>query len=286
MRLEITNWRTHFECSDSKKTTSLKWVAVPNKTHGAGYNFLVDHENGAAHLGAWLAIIQASSKSDQSRRGQLPQGFPATLQGVSESLSRTSRLKSGVFAEAIPRLLCIGWLTDTDPCGIIESTTSAVLGEPRTTSEKRENPPTTLHNSTLHNSTEQTPLPTVVGGQQYSPAFLSWWGLYWNSKDKHSASKEYASAGKALIAGGMSREDAVSFLAAKVVEFREVFSKTETWFADEKLYACRWLKRKRWEELDELERIGVESVQAPARTIKSDFDLDSEEFLKERGFEC
>ncbi len=142
---------------------------------------------------------------------------------------------------------------------------------------------------------EQTPLPTGVGGEkstkEYSPAFLSWWGLYWNSKDKKNASKEYAKAGRHLMSTGMSREDAVTFLAVKVVEFRDTFSKTETWFADSKLYACRWLSNQRWEELDGSTRSKVVSSvsQEPPAPVKckpsfGDGKLESESWdeYKER----
>ncbi|HXS94175.1 MAG TPA: hypothetical protein VN736_06180 [Candidatus Limnocylindrales bacterium] len=108
--LRIRDWDKHFENAASRKLKRLDWVAIPNKTCGEGYVALVDHENGAAHLGAWYAIVEAASK--QSTRGILPAGIPPTLAGICRSLGRMSRLPADVFHEAIPRLLEIGWLEE------------------------------------------------------------------------------------------------------------------------------------------------------------------------------
>lgn len=42
----------------------MAWIPVPNSHDGDGYTTLVDRENGAAFLGAWLAILQVASKCD------------------------------------------------------------------------------------------------------------------------------------------------------------------------------------------------------------------------------
>ena len=82
----------------------MDWVPVPNRMDGAGYTALVDHPNGAAHLGAWLAMIEISSR--QKERGTFPQDGA----GLSQVLARMSRLPAGLFDEVIPRLLQIGWI--------------------------------------------------------------------------------------------------------------------------------------------------------------------------------
>jgi len=110
MLLRIREWDKHFENAESRKLKHLYWVPIPNKTHGEGYTALVDHPNGAAHLGAWYAIVEIASKQEAGCRGNLPKGIPQDLGGISRSLGRMSRLPADVFAEVIPRLLAIGWL--------------------------------------------------------------------------------------------------------------------------------------------------------------------------------
>jgi hypothetical protein len=68
------------------------------------YIELVDHPNGAAHFGAWLAIIEVAST--QSKRGTIPHG----KHGISQCLARISRLPAGLFDEVIPRLLELEWI--------------------------------------------------------------------------------------------------------------------------------------------------------------------------------
>lgn len=70
---------------------------------------LIDHPDGAAHFGAWIAIVQIASK--QNPRGTLPNGkISQSVGGICQSLSRISRLPSSLFENLIPRLIEIGWL--------------------------------------------------------------------------------------------------------------------------------------------------------------------------------
>ena len=111
MILKIRDWKDHFENASSLKLVRLYWVPVPNKTDGEGYTALVDHPDGAAHLGAWYAIVEAASRQmPRERRGELPGGIPHDIGGICRSLGRTSRLPPAVFSAVIPRLLEIGWL--------------------------------------------------------------------------------------------------------------------------------------------------------------------------------
>lgn len=102
--LRIADWENNFENASSRKLKRLDWVPLPNRMDGAGYTALVDHPNGAAHLGAWIAIVEIASR--QTVRGTLPDG----VGGICRCLGRISRLPGGIFEEAIPRLLEIGWL--------------------------------------------------------------------------------------------------------------------------------------------------------------------------------
>jgi len=105
MSLRIRNWKDHFENAESRKLKRLSWVGVPNKMHGNGYNALVGHPNGAAHLGAWYAIVEVCSlREPRELRGNLPES-DGTIGGISRALGRISRLPVELFAEVLPRLI-------------------------------------------------------------------------------------------------------------------------------------------------------------------------------------
>jgi len=105
----ICDWSHHFENSSSRKLKRLDWVAIPNSMDVEGYIVLVDHPNGAAHFGAWIAIVEIASK--QNPRGTLPNGKTSqSLGGICQSLGRISRLPAILFEEALPRLIEIGFI--------------------------------------------------------------------------------------------------------------------------------------------------------------------------------
>jgi hypothetical protein len=109
MSYRIAEWSTRFENSSSRKLKRLDWVAIPNSMDIEGYIILVDHPDGAAHFGAWIALIQIASK--QFPRGNLPNGKTSqSLGGICQSLGRISRLPVNLFEELLPRLIEIGWV--------------------------------------------------------------------------------------------------------------------------------------------------------------------------------
>jgi hypothetical protein len=103
---QITNWNVHFENNRTRELKRLEWVPVPNSIDNLGYIRLVTHPNGAAHLGAWLAILEVASR--QKVRGTLPQDGA----GLSQSLAAISRLPASVFDEVLPRLLELQWIQE------------------------------------------------------------------------------------------------------------------------------------------------------------------------------
>lgn len=108
--LRISGWGQHFENNRTRELKSLDWVPIPNKQDGDGYTDLVEHPSGAAHFGAWIAIVEVASKCR-------PRGILVRDSGKphdSRSLARVTRLKAEIFDEAIPRLLEIGWLETQD----------------------------------------------------------------------------------------------------------------------------------------------------------------------------
>ncbi len=126
----IKDWKLHFENNRTRELKVLAWVPVPNKMDGDGYTELVSHPSGAAHLGAWLAMVEIASRCEP--RGTLvrahapqegatrsqepaPQGRTRPRPHDSGSPSRISRLPAAVFDEVIPRLLEIGWIEEVSP---------------------------------------------------------------------------------------------------------------------------------------------------------------------------
>ena len=51
--LRVRDWDALYENNRTRGYKRLGWVPIPNRMDGDGYTELVDHENGAAHLGAW-----------------------------------------------------------------------------------------------------------------------------------------------------------------------------------------------------------------------------------------
>lgn len=136
----IRNWEKHFENNRTKELKHLAWVPMPNKMDGDGYTQLLNHKNGAAHFGAWCALVEVASRCDPrgvlSRNGAIPHD-PA-------SLERITRILGSVWEQVLPRLVTIGWLISSDisqdDAGI--SHDSAVLLNGNEQKGKKEHTPT------------------------------------------------------------------------------------------------------------------------------------------------
>ncbi len=124
----IKDWETHFENNRSKELKALTWVPMPNKHDGEGYSELVDHEHGEAHFGIWCALVQIASKCEP--RGTLLRDGRTALRDSrtpvrddrtraasphdANSLARKCRMKSQLIAEALLRILDIGWIEQVE----------------------------------------------------------------------------------------------------------------------------------------------------------------------------
>jgi len=107
----IRDWSKHFENNRTRELKELRFVILPNKHDGDGYTELLDHPNGAAHYGAWVAIVQVASKCEI--RGTLSRDGAKPHDAC--SLSRLTRIPVSVFEEALPRLVGIGWVESDVP---------------------------------------------------------------------------------------------------------------------------------------------------------------------------
>ena len=111
MALYVKDWNDNFENSRTRSMAVMQWVPVPNRFDDDGYTELLDHENGAEHLAAWLAILKVASRCPE--RGKLVRDN--SQEHDASTLSRISRIPAPVFESAIPRLLEIGWLESDQP---------------------------------------------------------------------------------------------------------------------------------------------------------------------------
>lgn len=113
---------------------------------GDGYNFLVDHPDGASHFGAWIAIVEIAAK--QTPRGTIPQG----IGGICQTLSRISHIPGRIFQDALPRLVDLGWIEEVQdnqqPTAMVAESADVVADVGRKVA---------AHNITLQDITEQTP---------------------------------------------------------------------------------------------------------------------------------
>lgn len=102
----IAEWSKFYENNRTKELKHMTWVPEPNQMDGDGYTELLDHASGAAHYGAWEAILKIASRCD-------PRGTLVRAGGKPHdpaSLCRISRIPQAVFDDAMPRLVSIGWL--------------------------------------------------------------------------------------------------------------------------------------------------------------------------------
>ena len=107
MTYVVAGWNENFENNRTRELKYLSWVPMPNKMDGDGYTELLAHPDGAAHFGAWCALVEVASRCDPRgtllRDGARPHDFA--------SLERITRIRSEVWADAMPRLITIGWIT-------------------------------------------------------------------------------------------------------------------------------------------------------------------------------
>ena len=110
----IVDWQEHYENNRTRDMKNMQWVPVPIKHDGYGYGLLVS-KNGAARLGAWLAILQTAAKSHP--RGTLMRDgrHPHTA----ATISVKTRLPKDIIQETITECMKpdIGWLEIVDVQG-------------------------------------------------------------------------------------------------------------------------------------------------------------------------
>ena len=106
MAITIVDWEKHFENSQSKRWSDLRWVPVPNK-QGLGYKKIMQQKNGAEIFGCWIAIVECASR--QNPRGVINMSI--------DDLSIETMIASDVLLKSISYLSSkLNWLcTNSEP---------------------------------------------------------------------------------------------------------------------------------------------------------------------------
>lgn len=104
--ISIVEWNKNYENNRTRELKRMAWVPMPNRHDGDGYTELLSHKNGAAHFGAWCALVEVASRCDV--RGTLVRDGGQAHDF--ESLQRMTRVPVRVWEEAVPRLVSIGWI--------------------------------------------------------------------------------------------------------------------------------------------------------------------------------
>jgi hypothetical protein len=129
--IQIVDCGKHYENHRTRELKVMTWVPFPNKHDGDGYTQLLDHPNGAAHFGAWCALVEVASRqhvgttsanpgekyrdSAKYDASDHPHGRGILIRNAGEphdptSLERMTRIPASVWKEALPRLVTIGWI--------------------------------------------------------------------------------------------------------------------------------------------------------------------------------
>jgi len=103
----IVNWSKYFEVNRTRELKYMTWVPMPNKHDGEGFvELITEHANGLAHYGAWSILVQIASRCEP--RGTLLRDGKSAM--TSQGLARKSHVPAGLWDEALPRFIKVGWL--------------------------------------------------------------------------------------------------------------------------------------------------------------------------------
>lgn len=228
--LRVAGWDKHFECSQSRNLRRMTWVPVRVNLGGDGYSQLLDHSNGAAHFGAWIAIIEVAALCEP--RGTLVRGNGNPHDA--ESLGRITRIPSQILSEAILRLLDIGWLqhdtkgSQQDTAGILQDAVApqrkfVATGQDRTLQTNNQCASSAAKANTL------TP--------QQEAWFSKFWEAYWLRRARKPARAAFGKIVTTEVLFG-------NVLAAVELQRAEMMLREP----DRRPHAATWLSQERWND--------------------------------------
>ena len=102
----IRNWSRHYETNKTRPLKTLSWISLPIALDNDGYAELMENENGVAHFGVFVAILEVAARC-------VPRGCLLRARGVphdAPSLARVCRIPVPIVQEALDRLVTIGWI--------------------------------------------------------------------------------------------------------------------------------------------------------------------------------
>jgi hypothetical protein len=290
--LQIRNWDTKYETYETRRLKRLEWVCVRNDLLDLGYRTLIDHADGAAHLGAWLAIVEIGSRC-QARGKLVENGIPLTA----KHLAIKSGLPEGLFRAAIPRLLdaSIGWLeesgggiagTPADSTGIsvVPGKTSGRIEGNGMEGKGRENicasddarlcdPPLSIDQPPFETTEPDALFPTekkkkrakaiVAMTAQQEAWFIEWWDAYWLHKAKLAAREAFS---RHVLSEARFQQ----VLAATRAQAPEMLAREP----QHRPHGATWLNQERWEDEADMPATQQARPDVFAQAVR---DLHSEE---------
>jgi len=112
----IADWQGNFENAKSRTIDRKSWCAIPNKQDGLGYCMIMQHKNGSALYGAFVATVLMASKQPMDREGYLTDtgrvdGIPYT----STHISLRTRVPEKIIQEMLDFVsVNTGWIIAYD----------------------------------------------------------------------------------------------------------------------------------------------------------------------------
>ena len=180
MTYSIRDWDAHFEKSQTRKCTAMKWVPVSNKHDGKSYRRLMRMERRAELYAVWVLLIQVASKCPT-------RGVLADAEGplTTDDLELKTGMPAESFAYAMPVLAsdAIGWLStdsvetgSTLPADSQHATSTVVADYQHATSTlpasyQHGGAPVELQDRTGQDKTEQDKPPVSPKGERRRESF-------------------------------------------------------------------------------------------------------------------
>ncbi len=279
MTYRIKDWASHYENNRSKEIKKLEWVPVPNRMDGDGYTELIDHPDGAAHLGAWLAMVQVASRCEP--RGTLMRdgGRPHD----SASLSRISRIPATVFDASIPRFVEIGWIEELSARDFLAAQKGAAIpqegaGLPQVPANDKTDSPQVPAEDDIHQSQEgapsrarekegkkegteekegtEKPICAPEVALQLKRPLDSWFdeqhdrfydGAYWKKVDRSASKKAFKKQVCRMVdKDHRGYRESAEFLISAAIADKARSEHTEDWNWRQNLHPATWLNGSRW----------------------------------------
>jgi hypothetical protein len=170
----IVDWKKHFENNRTKELKTMTWVPIPNKQDGDGYTELLDHPEGAAHFGAWVALVEVASKCDV--RGTLMRDDRSGVRRPHDfaSLGRVTRIPTRLLEDAVQRLVSIGWMEALEVPAASPQLSATISQEdaavPQETAPSRARATEQERTREEKTGEESTQRARARGGEEYDPA--------------------------------------------------------------------------------------------------------------------